>query len=102
PSLVDPRPEGLEAIGALASEFGPRGVHPDEPSYDARRYWRGPVWPQLAYLVWRAGARVGDATRAGAHRSGLAEYWDPDDGTGLGAVPQSWAGLAILMDDAGV
>ena len=26
--------------------------------------------------------------------SDWAEYWDPDDGTGLGAAPQSWAALA--------
>ena len=29
-------------------------------------------------------------------RSGLAEHWHPDTGEGLGARPQSWAGLAIL------
>ena len=34
---------------------------------------------------------------AGAHRSGLAEYWHPDTGEGLGAVPQSWAALAVVV-----
>jgi GH15 family glucan-1,4-alpha-glucosidase len=36
-------------------------------------------------------------TVAGAFASGLAEYWNPDTGEGLGAVPQSWAGLALVM-----
>jgi hypothetical protein len=78
--------------------FGPRGVHPQEPSFDRRRYWRGPVWPQLAYLLWCAGADVAPTSVRGASVSGLAEYWDADDGTGLGAVPQSWTGLALLME----
>ena len=97
-SLVDP-----EAHGA---PFGPRGVHVAEPTYDARVYWRGPAWPQLSYLAWLAAKRRGRldiaeqiraSTVAGAARSGLAEYWDADDGTGLGAIPQSWAGLAAVM-----
>jgi hypothetical protein len=98
PLLVDPRPDAFAALAELGAPYGPRGVHPDEPTYDPRRYWRGPVWPQLAYLVWRAGGDVATQTVRGAITSELAEYWDPDDGTGLGAVPQSWSGLMILMD----
>jgi len=71
---------------------------PVSRDFRQREYWRGPVWPQLAYLLWRAGAPIGASTVAGALRSGLAEYWNPDDGTGLGAIPQSWTGLALLME----
>ena len=94
---------GLEALGG---DFGPTGVHRDEPSFSARTYWRGPSWPQLNYLLWlglrrtgqqEAAGTVARATVAGAAESGLAEYWDSDDGTGLGAIPQSWAGLCLLM-----
>ena len=96
--LTDPR--------AYGGAFGPAGVHRDEPAFAARTYWRGPSWPQLDYLLWlglrRAGqeaaaAELARATIDGAEKSGLAEYWDSDDGTGLGAIPQSWAGLALLM-----
>jgi hypothetical protein len=92
---------------ALGGAFGPSGVHREEPAYARRTYWRGPSWPQLDYLLWlglrrtgqqEAAATVARATVAGAEKSGLAEYWDSDDGTGLGAVPQSWAGLALLME----
>jgi len=38
---------------------------------------------------------------AGALASGFAEYWNGEHGTGLGAVPQSWTGLAVVLDDAG-
>jgi hypothetical protein len=101
PVLVIDQPGAIEQITDAASfgaPFGPRGVHREEPSFDARRYWRGPVWPQLAYLLWRAGAEGAETSVRGASVSGLAEYWDADDGTGLGAIPQSWSGLAVLME----
>ena len=55
------------------------------------------MWPQLAYLLWLAGADVAEASVRGASVSGLAEYWDADDGTGLGAIPQSWTGLWLVQ-----
>lgn len=94
---------------AYASAFGPRGVHLREPTYAASTYWRGPVWPQLAYLIWIALDRSGErdaaevvrtTTVSGAIESGLAEYWNGDTGRGLGAIPQSWTGLAVLMADS--
>lgn len=100
-SLVDQAAHG--------SAFGPRGVHREEPSYDPRTYWRGPVWPQLAYLLWvatksspreteqSAAEKIRLGTIRGADRSGFAEYWDGDTGEGGGAIPQSWTGLALVM-----
>ena len=104
PQLVDPRPEVSRALAdplGYGAAFGPRGVHRDEPSYEPDRYWRGPVWPQLAYLLWCAGALDPGPTVRGAVTSGLAELWHPETGAGLGAVPQSWTGLALLMADSG-
>lgn len=97
---------------AYAAPYGPRGTHIGEPSFDPTAYWRGPVWPQLAYLLWvaldRRGSEEADAaevvrttTIAGAAASRLAEYWDGDRGIGLGAVPQSWTGLAVVMSRSG-
>ena len=98
-SLADPR--------AFGGAFGPPGVHPDEPMYDDASYWRGPVWPQLAYLLWKALGRgpseteVGEALRGrtidGAVRSGFAEYWSASSAAGGGAIPQSWTGLALVL-----
>jgi len=91
----------LDPAGYGAAK-GPRGVHPEEAAYDPAAYWRGPVWPQLAYLLSlglsEAGsARLAQTTTAGAAASGLAEYWHPDSGASGGAVPQSWTGLVLLM-----
>lgn len=91
---------------AFGGKCGPAGVHREEPMFEARTYWRGPAWPQLTYLCWLAARRHGrddDVRRLasmlvdGATSSGWAEYWDADDGTGLGAAPQSWAALAAVV-----
>lgn len=97
----------LLAADAYGGRYGPRGVHPAEPMYDPASYWRGPVWPQIAYLITLgierapATAEVGVALRertiAGAVRSAFAEYWDGDTGAGGGATPQSWTGLALVL-----
>ena len=94
---------------AYGGPYGPAGVHRAEPTFSPGTYWRGPTWPQLAYLLWVAARRHGFApiahelavrTVAGAFRSGLAEFWNPDTGEGLGAIPQSWTGLAWVMAEA--
>jgi glycogen debranching enzyme len=105
--LVDPRPEGFDQLvdpEAFGSPFGPRGVHRAEPTYDPDVYWRGSAWPQLTYLLMVAAERAGRRGTArvvarwlvdGAVRSGLAEHWNPETGAGLGATPQTWAGLVL-------
>jgi len=96
PLLVDPRED--VPVGDYLAAYGPRGVHPGEAAYEPGRYWRGGVWPQLAYLLWVAGVDgVAAPTVAGATASGLAEWWHPDTGAPGGAAPQSWTGLALLL-----
>ncbi len=113
PMLVAAEPGRVDAVAADLADpsayggwCGPTGVHRGEPGFDPRSYWRGPCWPQLSYLMWlglrrhgrrAAAAHVASTAVRGAMRSGLAEYWDPDDGTGGGAIPQSWTALAALM-----
>ncbi len=91
---------------AFGGQFGPAANHRDEPTFDPTAYWRGPAWPQLTYLLWVAARRFGDDVTvaglgerliAGATKSGLAEYWHPDTGEGLGAIPQSWTALVAVV-----
>ena len=90
---------------AFGGRFGPRGVHRAEPMYEPGSYWRGPVWPQVAYLLWlatvgepgRVATAIADGLIAGAANSSFAEYWDADSAAAGGAVPQSWAGLALVV-----
>ena len=109
PLLVVRRPEALAQLtdpAAFGAAFGPTGVHRAEPTFDPTGYWRGGAWPQLGYLSWRAARWAGDgATEASlqnslasaALASAFAEYWEPDSGASLGAVPQSWSTLACVV-----
>jgi len=113
-ALVTRRPEALDAVladvvdpSAFGARFGPTGVHRAEAVYSPTTYWRGPTWPQLSYLLWMAARRadrpdvaasLATSLRGGALRSGLAEFWHPDTAAPGGAVPQSWTGLAVLVD----
>lgn len=115
-ALVDPEPSHVQAAldslvddSAHGARYGPTGVHRAEEHYRPDIYWRGPAWPQLSYLMWLAAVRHGDESAAasvaasligGAVRSGFAEYWHPDTGAAGGALPQSWAALAWVVDQA--
>ena len=108
PILLHDRPEArrqLTAPEAFGAPCGPRGVHLAEPTYEPTTYWRGPAWPQLTYLLWVAATRSGDLNlartlagglAAGVATSSFAEYWEPDTGAALGAVPQTWSTLVLV------
>jgi glycogen debranching enzyme len=100
----------LEEPDRFAAEFGPSNVARTHPAYDPLMYWRGPAWPQLNYLLWLAqrrwgrmvpAAQLAERTLASALTSGFAEYWNPETGDGLGAIPQSWTGLVVAMTNVG-
>lgn len=76
-----------------------------EPAWDARRYWRGPVWIILNWLVaeglrryayYAAADALDNASLALMSRSGFREYYDPRDGTGLGSTGFSWSAALAL------
>jgi hypothetical protein len=93
----------------------PPSVSVSEPSYEPgrgrgpiRRYWRGPTWLNSTWLVWLGMRRLGylaeaEHLAAGAidavARSGLREYYDPRDGTGLGAHDFAWSALIAELAD---
>ena len=96
----------LDRPDRFGAPFGPTNVARTNPAYDPRAYWRGVAWPPLSYLLWLAQRRWGADEEAGALarrtrdaavRSGWAEFWDPESGEGLGAIPQSWTGLVLAM-----
>lgn len=109
PLLVCQRAEAVAALtdaAAFGAVFGPCGVHRAEATFEPTTYWRGPAWPQVTYLLWLALTRSGDRSTsrslsrsmvAGASASGFAEYWEPDTGGALGAVPQTWTTLASVV-----
>jgi Trehalase len=76
------------------------------PDFDRRRYWRGPVWINIDWLIWRGLRQHGaPAVTDGiarsmtqlVRRSGFREYFDPFTGEGYGSHDFSWT-AALLID----
>jgi hypothetical protein len=103
--------------GLFWTALPPTAVALDEPSFSLRehfdglrRYWRGPTWVNSAWLLWRGVVRLGyeeqAATLARAvtetvSGEGLREFYDPHDGSGMGAEDFAWSALALeLLDPA--
>ncbi len=77
---------------------------PDMPEFDPARYWRGPSWINLTWLVWQglrerrpdlAGLLAGGMVRAVAH-AGFREYFDPFTLQGHGCRDFSWSAALVL------
>lgn len=83
---------------------------PDWPGFEAKRYWRGPVWAVVNWMIADGFARAGDEprakrvradTRAAIAQSGFCENFDPLDGSGGGGGAFSWtAAIELLLSDA--
>lgn len=78
----------------------------DDEHFLATAYWRGNVWINLNWLIWKGLQRYGfdiladelsKATVKLVVEHGLWEYYNPITGKGLGAPGQSWSGLFIDM-----
>jgi neutral trehalase len=76
------------------------------PDFDRRRYWRGPVWINIDWLIWRGLRQHGSPAVTEeiarsivqlVRRSGFREYFDPFTGEGYGSDDFSWT-AALLID----
>lgn len=93
----------------FAAPYGLAYTARTHPSFDPEAYWRGPAWPQMNYLVWLAAQRwdgrlaheIARKSVDAALVSGFAEYWNPLSGAGLGAIPQTWATIAMAYGQSG-
>lgn len=90
--------------------FGPNYPIPsvplDSPQFDPVRYWQGPSWVNTNWLIIDGLRRYGFSDHADAlaestievvDQNGFAEYFNPLDGTPLGAKDFSWT-AALTLD----
>lgn len=96
-------------IGTALDRFGLKdGVLPSfapaAPEFDPARYWRGPSWINLTWLVWQ-GLRerrpdladpLADGMIRAVAESGFREYFDPFTLQGHGCRDFSWSAALIL------
>ncbi|PZG02013.1 MGH1-like glycoside hydrolase domain-containing protein [Nonomuraea aridisoli] len=77
---------------------------PSAPGFDAARYWRGPSWINLDWLVWQGlkdrrpelAGPLANGMLCAAARSGLREYFDPFTLSGHGSRDFSWSAALVL------
>ncbi len=78
----------------------------DTPLFAGDRYWRGNVWLNVNWLIWKGLLRYGYTAQAQhlaekslalAEKQGFHEYFNPHTGQGFGSFPHSWSGIVLDM-----
>lgn len=78
---------------------------PTTPEYDGRRYWRGPAWLIVNYMVADGLRRDGQTEMAYRisrdsirliHESGFAEYYDPITAEPCGGGNFTWTAAMVI------
>jgi hypothetical protein len=78
---------------------------PADPRFEPARYWRGPVWLVVNYMIADGLSRAGATATAEhitasslelIHKSGFAEYYDPLSGEPLGGGRFTWTAAMVL------
>jgi glycogen debranching enzyme len=94
----------IERLAAKASYIVP-SHDPDDPRFDSKRYWRGPVWLVVNYMIADGLRNAGEAKVASLitqsslkliAESGFAEYYDPGSGEPLGGGRFTWTAAMVL------
>ncbi len=93
-------------ISFSEAPFGVASTFADEPSYESNRYWRGPVWFHINWLIAQGLRKYGfddtadkikQSTMQLAEKSGFSEYYDSQTGSGCGGGNFSWTAATWLI-----
>lgn len=94
-------------IGKLAEQvrYMVPSHDPSTPGYDGKRYWRGPLWLIVNYMIADGLRAAGEAKTSERivrdsleliDRSGFAEYYDPISGEPCGGGRFTWTAAMVI------
>lgn len=100
-------PRMIAPLNAMlaASRYGVASFDPRAEGFEPLRYWRGPVWPIMNYLVGSGLEEQGHQPQADRLRSdtaqlnqteGFAEYYNPNTGAPAGGGTFTWTAAVWL------
>jgi glycogen debranching enzyme len=79
---------------------------PAHPSFEPLRYWRGPIWVVVNWMIaegcdWAGHSALAERIRRDTvgliATAGFSEYFDPTDGHGVGGADFSWTAAIYLL-----
>lgn len=90
---------------ATRSSYQVPSHDPADPKFDSKRYWRGPVWLIVNYMIADGLTHAGEKATADKiiassmeliKVSGFAEYYDPINGDPCGGGRFTWTAAMVL------
>ncbi|MYC60596.1 MAG: hypothetical protein F4X09_10465 [Gammaproteobacteria bacterium] len=113
--LADERQAGQMAAlveeWLAASRFSLASTHPESPRYEPERYWRGPVWLHINWMIAEglraygydglAGQVQAETRECVEEAGGYFEYYCSKTGKGCGGGDFSWTAAVALFWLAG-
>ncbi len=85
--------------------YGMPSLDPNHQSFESKRYWRGPIWCVMNYMIaigledegeYKIAEKIRNDTIKLIESYGMAEYFDPHTGVGLGGKDFSWTAAIYL------
>jgi len=94
-----------KTLGRFTTRFGIPSQDPASAQFERYRYWRGPIWLIINYMI-AEGLKDGDHDDLShficdtslelIRTSGFAEYYDPVEGVACGGQSFSWTAAMVL------
>lgn len=101
---VDALTQRIEKLAEVSTYLVP-SHDPSDPAFDGMRYWRGPVWLIVNYMIADGLDRAGQTAMADRIRadcvkliehSGFAEYHDPITAEPCGGAHFTWTAAMVI------